>query len=1490
VRAGSKKRKRIELEVENDERTEENTTNNGNCNEGEEEKDDGSDSDDGVQLDVADPVWDGLSDSDGEGGGSDGDDETEKPVDGDTVPEDHHQYPIEEARKGRKLISVEEGDEENGRAYVVGANPTEEERSLNVSDWFESRHEQDWNFRPALTEKCASNDSDVYIQMDLVEYGLEPCGLTTYMFGITSEGHSVLARIVDCIPYLYFKCPAAWQGPYHSVDEGKVTWLLRELHATLKSSLEYKANAISGKVKKIVASRDWGAGSSSSFSDRRYIRNEETSAVSSKDESTEDQAADANKPKEKDPNWLPYYNHYKDELIYVDSWSSEVGYECNEYRKDTTCFIKVPVAYPDLIRKCLVLLQDYAGGPRKTKDGQTYIKKPWLCQELMNEVNPLEGELAPFEAKLEFTMRFNLDRGLCPQRWVKVKAGSYQIVKPNDRISYCQREFSVPYEELDPIDIPADMVDVVSRKVNLVFDIETKTGEKGRFPKPETEPVIIICASVFVDAPDTPAERAVAGRHAKFVFCLNQCTAPEMYPDAFIYSFPSGTDLLLVFRRFFIMVDPDMVSGYNSHSFDTPFLIDRSVALGIGGVFPYLGKLIGVPTTVYVTNFESSASGRTESKFSHMPGRTQLDVLLYVKGGFKFISYTLNYVANKLVGDQKEVIAISEINGLSETPEGMGKLVQYCMKDVEITAAVMRKILMVEQLREFARVTRIDIDKVHRRGQQIRVQNLMYHYGKDEEAHATGHVYYFPIPKDGTPYKGAMVHDPKRGVKYAMPNNEDQTIPLTELPDFMVDFDKHLADTVIHMPYDGRTKERILEHLERSYSVKKPTAATAADASAAPCASKKKSKKVKPMEPGMRTITDAFASAGRAVERPAKKRKLCGSVITLDFSAMYPTTMLAENYCITTYLPPAREKEMVALGWKEGKDADYEHVEDHFVDEANNKVVCFKPIGGHCFVNKKHRRGLICKVLDTMLEMRGKAKTAMKKLIEGSNDYNMQDGRQLAAKVSSNSCYGATGVASGAMACTPVADSITGTGRKMINIQKAFINRRYRKSNGYPADVDVVYGDTDSVMPFMEGMTILPALVLGELMSRECTRLCKSPHVLALEKGYAPYVLYEKKRYMGEKYMYGIRKVRIPVWVGEGPEHPKSLWRRAEAARVESLRPDYVPPPVHGTIEVGVPYLAPQGRDKVLSVEQVTGMENKRRDAPPYIAKLITDLQTLVLKYQDVDGAIDLVKQVFSKINNNEMDLGDLIVSKKLNKPIDDYVAPPPKKGKAQAKYTPGPHVMVAKLKRKRDPSSAPHSGDRVPYVLVSAGKKARVSDMAEDPAYAMANGIPINSARYVEQMIKPIVRFFAPILDDRGTTPQKEFLSIANDRAKNKQMHLRRKQVRIPELGGVWSKFVKREPCAGCRRGLEEKNATRGICDDCMVNAQDIRALVAEELAAKQTEYMDYWGTCQKCMGAQNAPKRITCINDDCAIRWKRAKADIDEKRLNKRMRTLDW
>jgi len=80
---------------------------------------------------------------------------------------------------------------------------------------------------------------------------------------------------------------------------------------------------------------------------------------------------------------------------------------------------------------------------------------------------------------------------------------------------------------------------------------------------------------------------------------------------------------------------------------------------------------------------------------------------------------------------------------------------------------------------------------------------------------------------------------------------------------------------------------------------------------------------------------------------------------------------------------------------------------------------------------------------------------------------------------------------------------------------KEYVETNYTMANGYKANADVVYGDTDSVMIKFGAGDVGETMPLAEKAAEEVSKIFPSPIKLEFEKIYWPYLLMNKKRYAG---------------------------------------------------------------------------------------------------------------------------------------------------------------------------------------------------------------------------------------------------------------------------------------------------------------------------------------------------------------------------------------
>lgn len=229
-------------------------------------------------------------------------------------------------------------------------------------------------------------------------------------------------------------------------------------------------------------------------------------------------------------------------------------------------------------------------------------------------------------------------------------------------------------------------------------------------------------------------------------------------------------------------------------------------------------------------------------------------------------------------------------------------------------------------------------------------------------------------------------------------------------------------------------------------------------------------------------------------------------LLVLDFQSLYPSVMIAYNYCYSTFLGRVVNwRGTNKMGFTEFRRQQrlLELLKDH-INIAPNGIMYTKP---------EIRKSLLAKMLGEILETRVMVKSGMKVDKDNKALQRLLNNRQLALKLIANVTYGYTSASfSGRMPCSEIADSIVQTGRETLEKAIALIHSVKRWG------AEVVYGDTDSLFVYLKGRTKDQAFDIGEEIAKTVTNMNPRPVKLKFEKVYLPCVLLAKKRYVGFKY------------------------------------------------------------------------------------------------------------------------------------------------------------------------------------------------------------------------------------------------------------------------------------------------------------------------------------------------------------------------------------
>ncbi|MCX6815375.1 MAG: ribonuclease H-like domain-containing protein [Candidatus Aenigmarchaeota archaeon] len=301
---------------------------------------------------------------------------------------------------------------------------------------------------------------------------------------------------------------------------------------------------------------------------------------------------------------------------------------------------------------------------------------------------------------------------------------------------------------------------------------------------------------------------------------------------------------------------------------------------------------------------------------------------------------------------------------------------------------------------------------------------------------------------------------------------------------------------------------------------------------------------------------------GATVLEPKKGLHAEGCVLVLDFKSLYPSIMRTFNVSPDSVL---LDKELI------------EKVKSHQ-----------SPTGTH-FVDGEIYQGIFPFVLTKLLDARGAIKKQMK--TSAGDEKRILNAKQLALKDICNSFYGYTGYIRARLYMIDVANSITGYGRDNIEKTRKLIEENF--------DVEVVYGDTDSIFLKTKTTNLEEAQELGTKISKFITERLPGYLELEFEKIYRTFLILSKKRYAGWKFE-----------------------------------------------KVG---------DKWNDEMEMRGIETVRRDWCMLVSDVMNEVLRIVLKEGDLQAAITCVKDILDKLRKGKIPMEKLTIIKGITQSLDAY-------------------------------------------------------------------------------------------------------------------------------------------------------------------------------------------------------------------------------------------
>ncbi|XP_054706235.1 DNA polymerase alpha catalytic subunit-like [Uloborus diversus] len=369
-------------------------------------------------------------------------------------------------------------------------------------------------------------------------------------------------------------------------------------------------------------------------------------------------------------------------------------------------------------------------------------------------------------------------------------------------------------------------------------------------------------------------------------------------------------------------------------------------------------------------------------------------------------------------------------------------------------------------------------------------------------------------------------------------------------------------------------------------------------------------------------------------------------ILLMDFNSLYPSIIQEYNICFTT-MPRA------------GKEAENNSEEELIVSVPDPGL---KP-------------GVLPTEIRKLVESRKQVKQMMKATDVTKERYAQYDIRQRALKLTANSMYGCLGFSHSRFYAKALAALVTRKGREILLKTKELVERM---------GLDVIYGDTDSIMINTNQVDLDEVNLLGNKVKNEVNKLYKLLEI-DIDGIYKPMLLLKKKKYAA------LSVTRLP-------------------------------------------------NNKIVFKEEIKGLDIVRRDWSQLAKEsgqfIIKEILSNKSKEDIVENIHQHLRTLGEEVSQGRKPLSDYIIYKQLTKNPEDY---PNKKNL--------PHVLVA-IRVNEKGGKKLRMGDTVSFIICLDGSDGPAMQRAYHPDELKSNeNLKIDVSYYLSQQIHPVIsRLCAPI------------------------------------------------------------------------------------------------------------------------------------------------
>lgn len=744
----------------------------------------------------------------------------------------------------------------------------------------------------------------------------------------------------------------------------------------------------------------------------------------------------------------------------------------------------------------------------KNKKDFYSVRKMFLDEKNEPIYKLIRGEpcLPVYDALLDPMLRFFHMRNIQPCGWISVP-NTIDFEDDNGiSVGTCHWEDCSPSENKGKAPVS-----------ELFWDIECYS-ETGEFPVPEKDPVIQI-GNVLVKQ----GIRAIE----KTIFVLGSCDPIE---GITVVSCKDEKTLFLKWFDYLEKRNPDIMSGYNVFGFDERYIWGRISKLGITNhsSFQSLNRLKSIGSSLILEEkmLTSSALGDNKLYILKTCGRLQIDLYHYIKrNNTELQSYKLDSVCQYYMSGKLQKV---------DTDTNTSLLNTWYIKTKQTKDVIVGRYISLidesgEALVEKLQVVSIEHSDENTKGLYVKIPDDANEVIESGDLNTV--VKWAVVKDDVSPAEIFKLHRGSASDRAKVAAYCIQDCDLVyELYKKLDVFNNAMSManvcsvpvTYIFTRGQGIKIESLIykECLERGIIVDVLRSTTAEES------------------------LDSYE--GAIVLHPKAGFYTNSPIGVCDFASLYPSTIISENISYDSlvwvkefnndlkfqkYSCGSEEDELNAPIGTRWTDIEFDILRPDPADKRKNpeKIKVGTRVCRYAQKSDGTKHTLpdiVSKLLATRKQKRKEAEKETDLFRKA-----LLDAEQLAYKLTANSLYGQLGSSMFKVRLQHLAASVTSYGRKQILFAKSAIENFYGSDANDPrCSAKVIYGDTDSLFVdfgvknpktglLLKGTEAIQATMdITEEAGKFITRALKAPHDFEYDKIFDQFIIFSKKRYVGNKY------------------------------------------------------------------------------------------------------------------------------------------------------------------------------------------------------------------------------------------------------------------------------------------------------------------------------------------------------------------------------------